>query len=78
VHGIEAVDGAWKLLLEPHATPQSVLRELIANEVVVESFAAASLPLEDVFVKVVREGLGLDHGESGPPTAEEQAKGGAR
>jgi hypothetical protein len=55
-----------------------VLRELVAREVFVESFAAAFLPLEDVFVKVVREGLGLDHGESGPPIAEEPAKGGAR
>ena len=24
----------------------------------------AELPLEDVFIKVVREGLGLDHGRS--------------
>ncbi len=78
VHGIEGVDGAWKLLLEPQATPQEVLGELVARGVVVESFGPASLPLEDVFVKVVREGLGLDHGESGPLSPEELASGGER
>jgi hypothetical protein len=25
------------------------------------------MPLEDIFIKVVREGLGLDQGQSGPP-----------
>ncbi len=78
VHRVERVDGDWKLLLEPDATPQSVLRELVAREVPLESFAVATLPLEDVFVKVVREGLGLDHGLSGPPTLDAPAAGGAR
>ena len=42
-------------------------------------FAIAVLPLEDIFVKVVREGLGLDHGQSGPPTVDEPVlAGGAR
>ncbi len=77
VRSVEAVDGEWKLMLEPGATPQSVLRELCAAGVPVVSFAVASPPLEDVFVKVVREGLGLDHGLSGPPEPE-PAKGGAR
>ena len=43
------------------------------------------MPLEDIFIKVVREGLGLDQGQSGPPTADEpaahataQARGAAR
>ena len=78
VHGVEPVNGEWKLLLEPDATPQAVLRELVERGVTVESFAVAALPLEDVFVKVVREGLGLDHGESGPLAAAEPARGGAR
>jgi len=78
VHGVEPVNGEWKLLLEPDATPQAVLRELVERGVTVESFAVAALPLEDVFVKVVREGLGLDHGESGPLAAAEPAQGGAR
>ena len=73
----EPADGGWKLMLGPGVSPQSVLRELCAAGVPVVSFGVASLPLEDVFVKVVREGLGLDHGLSGPPEPE-PAKGGAR
>ena len=78
VHGMTPVDGEWKLMLEPSATPQSVLRELAASGLGIESFSIANLPLEDVFVKVVREGLGLDHGESGTLPPEEPAKGVAR
>jgi ABC-2 type transport system ATP-binding protein len=79
VHAVEALGGEWKLVLEPGATPQAVLRELVGRGVMVESFTVASLPLEDVFVKVVREGLGLDHGESRPPADPEPAvQGGAR
>jgi ABC-2 type transport system ATP-binding protein len=77
VRAAEPVDGAWKLMLEPGANPQDVLRELVAAGVPVVAFAPADPPLEDVFVKVVREGLGLDRGQSGPPEAE-PAKGGAR
>ncbi len=48
-----------------------MLRALLDRGVEVESFAVASLPLEDIFVRVVREGLGLDRGQSGPPTVDE-------
>ena len=78
VRGVEPAGGEWKLMLEPRATPQAVLRELVASGLDIESYSIANLPLEDVFVKVVREGLGLDHGQSGPPLADEPAKGGAR
>jgi len=70
VRSIVATNGEATLTLEGSTTPQSVLRELLDRGVEVESFSLASLPLEDIFVKVVREGLGLDHGQSGPPTAE--------
>jgi ABC-2 type transport system ATP-binding protein len=70
VRSIETSNGDVKLTLEKSATPQSVLRELLDRGVEVESFSIASLPLEDIFVKVVREGLGLDHGQSAPPAAE--------
>jgi ABC-2 type transport system ATP-binding protein len=76
VRSIEAVNGETKLTLEGSATPQSVLRALLERGVEVESFSIASLPLEDIFVKVVREGLGLDHGESGPPANEPLVAGG--
>jgi len=78
VHGIAAANGEWKLMLEPSASPQSVLRELAASGLGIESFSIANLPLEDVFVKVVREGLGLDHGQSGPLLPGEPLKGAAR
>jgi len=75
VEGVEAIEprnGAFVLALAPDATPQSVLRALVERGVPIESFAVASLPIEDIFVKVVREGIGLDHGRSGaaePETA---------
>ncbi len=78
VHAVTPVNGEWKLMLEPSASPQSVLQALVASGLGIESFAIANLPLEDVFVKVVREGLGLDHGQSGPLLPDEPAKGAAR
>ena len=79
VRSIETRNGDATLTLERDATPQSVLRELLDRGVEVESFAIANLPLEDIFVRVVREGLGLDHGQSGPPaTAPVPVAGGAR
>jgi hypothetical protein len=36
----------------------------------VEHFALAAMPLEDIFVKVVREGIGLDRGESALDSAQ--------
>ncbi len=79
VRAVEAFNGDRKLTLEGGVTTESVLRALIDRGVRIESFALATLPLEDIFVKVVREGLGLDHGTSGPPTVDAPAPiGGAR
>jgi ABC-2 type transport system ATP-binding protein len=76
----ETHDGDLKLVLEPSATPQQVLRSLLDGGAQIESYTLATLPLEDIFVKVVREGLGLDRGQSGPTPADEAAPvaGGAR
>jgi ABC-2 type transport system ATP-binding protein len=57
--------------LETGVTPASVLRALLDRGAQVESFSVETLPLEDLFVKVVHEGLGLDKGQSGPPTMDE-------
>src|SRR6266487_2949303 len=62
VRAVERMNGEVKLTLEPDASPRVVL---------------ASLPLEDIFIKVVREGLGLDQGRSGPPTVDEPVAHGA-
>ena len=70
VKAVEAFDGDRKLLLDADATPQSVLRALVERGTEIESFGIAALPLEDIFVKVVREGLGLDRGQSGSPAME--------
>ena len=75
VRAVESSNGDRKLVLDTAATPESVLRALVERGVRVESFSIASLPLEDIFVKVVREGLGLDGGESGPPTVDPIAGG---
>ena len=61
---VEQINGDWKLTLEPSATPRDVLRALLDRNIDVEHFELATLPIEDVFVKVVREGLGLDKGAS--------------
>jgi ABC-2 type transport system ATP-binding protein len=82
VAGVESAsphDGGYKLTLSPGVTSGQVLRALLDAGAEVESFERAALPLEDIFVKVVREGLGLDHGQSGPPTIDQVAPaGGAR
>ena len=65
-------------MLEPHATPAAVLRKLLDAGVDPEFFSIATLPLEDVFVKVVREGVGLDHGRSETAAALTVAAGGQR
>jgi len=76
VKAVESSNGDHKLLLESAATPDAVLKALVERGVRLESFAVATLPLEDIFVKVVREGLGLDGGESGPPTVDQVVRGG--
>ena len=77
VKSIEPHEADWKLVLDADASPTSVLHGLLHAGFELESYSVATLPLEDVFVKVVREGLGLDHGSSetaGVPAA----SGGAR
>jgi ABC-2 type transport system ATP-binding protein len=71
VTAIEPLNGETLLTLEPHTAPRDVVQALLERGVEIESLAVASLPLEDIFVKVVREGLGLDRGQSGPPTVDE-------
>jgi len=75
--GSSPVNGELKLTLEPDAKPRDVLRSLVEQGVDLESFSHSVMPLEDIFIKVVREGLGLDHGQSGPPTADDLSLAGA-
>lgn len=78
VIGRESHGAEVQLQLAEGTTPAAVLRALLDRGVEVEAFAVATLPLEDLFVKVVHEGLGLDQGRSGPPTMDEVMEGAAR
>jgi ABC-2 type transport system ATP-binding protein len=78
VSAVESANGNHKLTLEPNATAEAVLRALLERGARIESFSLSSPPLEDIFVKVVREGRGLDAGRSGPPTVDDLATQGAR
>ena len=69
VRSVAVANGEARLMLEPGATPDAVLRALLERGVVIEAFAPATPALEDIFVRVVRDGIGLDHGLSGPPPA---------
>ncbi len=46
-------NNAVKLTLSPPATPQSVLKELLAADVIVESFEIAVPTLDEIFIRVV-------------------------
>jgi ABC-2 type transport system ATP-binding protein len=71
VRSRDHLNGDVKLTLESGTTPAAVLRALLDRNVTVESFSLAAPPLEDIFIKVVREGIGLDQGRSGAPTVDE-------
>ena len=73
VSAVRSMNGQVELALDSGTTPQDVLRTLIERGARIESFALATPPLEDIFVKVVRDGIGLDHGASGPPTVDQAA-----
>jgi hypothetical protein len=70
---VEPLAGAFKLTLDPGATRSGALRALLDAGIGIESFSHAIMPIEDVFVKVVREGLGLDHGKSAAEAPVEEA-----
>jgi len=69
----EVHNGTTKLVLERETRPNTVLRSLLDAGVTVESYTPAEPPLEDIFVQVVTQGLGLDRGMSGAPTVDELA-----
>jgi ABC-2 type transport system ATP-binding protein len=76
VTSIAHAGGEATITLEPAAAPNAVLSALLERGATIESFQRATLPLEDVFIKVVREGLGLDHGVSAsePGTSAAEAR----
>jgi ABC-2 type transport system ATP-binding protein len=71
---VEGANGEQHVRFGDGGSPKRLLAYLAARGAEVEHFALASMPLEDIFVKVVREGVGLDRGES----SREPAPAGAR
>jgi ABC-2 type transport system ATP-binding protein len=52
----EESDGRWRLLLADGTPPHQVLTDLIRQGAVVDRFEPLLAPMEDIFVRVVREG----------------------
>ena len=71
VKSLVSQNGTWKLALERAAHPAAVLKSLLDQGLAVRAFVPLVPPLEDIFVNVVQQGLGLDQGRSGPPTVDE-------
>jgi ABC-2 type transport system ATP-binding protein len=49
-------NSATKLILKQGSTPQDVLRALVAQDVAIEKFEIALPTLDEIFIKVVKEG----------------------
>jgi ABC-2 type transport system ATP-binding protein len=49
-------DGSWRLLLSDGAPPSELLAELVRRGAVIERFEPLLAPMEDIFLRVVREG----------------------
>jgi len=52
---VEESDGTWRLLLADGVDAQQVLRGLLAAEATVERFERVLAPMEDIFIRKVRE-----------------------
>ncbi|HMD89923.1 MAG TPA: ATP-binding cassette domain-containing protein [Anaerolineaceae bacterium] len=49
-----AVNGGFRLKLEPGSAPQNILRELVSQNVMVEQFEIAMPTLDEIFIQVVK------------------------
>jgi len=49
-----AVNGGFRLKLEPGSVPQNILRELVSQNVMVEQFEIAMPTLDEIFIQVVK------------------------
>jgi len=53
VQRVEQHNRAFELILEPEASPQSILQQLVAAGVTVDRFEVATPPLEEIFISAV-------------------------
>jgi ABC-2 type transport system ATP-binding protein len=56
VEGVSTHNNSIKLTLSRESTPQDILQALIAKEVILEKFEVAVPSLDEIFIRVVREG----------------------
>jgi len=49
-----AVNGGFRLKLEPGSSPQEILRELVLQNVMIEQFEIAMPTLDEIFIQVVK------------------------
>jgi ABC-2 type transport system ATP-binding protein len=56
VQRVERHNRTYELILEPEATPKSILRQLVEADVGVDRFEVATPPLEEIFIDVVEGG----------------------
>ena len=80
---VQRIDGQQRVYVADGGSPPALMAWLGERGVEVESFARDAMPLEDIFVKVVREGIGMDRGQSAkeevaPAAAASPAPVGAR
>ena len=53
VQRVEQHNHTYELLLEPDASPQALLRQLVTSDVTIDRFEVASPPLEEIFISAV-------------------------
>jgi ABC-2 type transport system ATP-binding protein len=53
VQRVEQHNRAFELILEPEASPQSILQQLVEADVTVDRFEVATPPLEEIFISAV-------------------------
>jgi ABC-2 type transport system ATP-binding protein len=54
--GCERLNGVTRIMLAPGATPQDVLRSLVAQNMMIEQFEVAVPTLDEIFIDVVQGG----------------------
>jgi hypothetical protein len=55
VSAVREADNAWRLLLTDESSPADVLSELIRAGARIDRFEPLLAPMEDIFLRVVRE-----------------------
>jgi len=62
VREIKKINGRFRLVLEEHAKPNLILKDLVNSGVEITEFEIAVPPLNEIFIKVVKEKAGGTNG----------------